>query len=100
MDFTARFEALDVLNKARVIAAVCAVCGVLMGFIIYIVFAHTFEQGEIPTRLVALALELALVGSLGFWLTIALLAVWSLRRRQEGMNLEVVSDPAKASAHA
>ena len=41
-------------------------------------------------------LELALVGSLGFWLTIALLAAWSLRQRERELGLR----PAAAEAAA
>jgi uncharacterized membrane protein YuzA (DUF378 family) len=65
------FDKLDVKNKARVIAAICAVAGVIMGFVIYVVFAHTFEQGEVSTRLAALAVGLAVamgVARLGEWL--------------------------------
>jgi hypothetical protein len=71
VDLAARFEASSALSKARIIAAVCAICGVLMGFVIYIVFAHTFEQGEVLTRLAALGVGLAVamgVARLGEWL--------------------------------
>jgi hypothetical protein len=71
MDVAARFGSLSALGKARLIAAVCAVCGVLMGFVIYIVFAHNFEQGEVTTRLIALAVGLTVamgVARLGEWL--------------------------------
>ena len=65
------FGRLSVRGKAQVIAAICAVAGVLMGFIVYIVFAHTFEQGEVMTRLLALGVGLAVamgVARLGEWL--------------------------------
>jgi hypothetical protein len=68
---SAWFGRLTVQNKARVIAAVCAVAGVVMGFVVYIVFAHTFEQGEVVTRLLALAVGLIVamgVARLGEWL--------------------------------
>ena len=42
-------------------------------------------------------LELALVGSLGFWLTIALLAAWSLRQREfesESKSATLAAEPA------
>lgn len=68
---SAWFDRQSVRNKARVIAAICAVAGVIMGFVVYIVFAHTFEQGEVVTRLLALAVGLAVamgVARLGEWL--------------------------------
>lgn len=71
MGLAERFEAMGALGQARLIAALCAICGVLMGFVIYIVFAHTFEQGEVMTRLLALAVGLAVamgVARLGEWL--------------------------------
>jgi hypothetical protein len=64
------FDALTSKEKARWIAALCAVLGVLTGAVLYIVFTHSFERGQLWTKVVGLGLGLVVA------IVLARLAEW------------------------
>lgn len=52
------FDRQSARDKARWIAAMCAVLGVFTGFVLYIVFTHSFEKGDLEIKLIGLGLGL------------------------------------------
>jgi hypothetical protein len=64
------FDQLTSRDKARWIASLCAILGVITGFVVYIVFTHSFERGQLWTKLIGLALGLVVA------IVLARLAEW------------------------
>lgn len=52
------FDRQSARDKARWIAAMCAVLGVITGFVLYIVFTHSFEKGDLEVKLIGLGFGL------------------------------------------
>ncbi|MEQ1756156.1 MAG: hypothetical protein ABL973_18690 [Micropepsaceae bacterium] len=49
------FSAAPLHVKAGVIAAACGLFSVICGFVLYVVFAHMLEHGDVPTKITGVA---------------------------------------------
>ena len=57
-DIVARIDGLSPRVKAAIIAASCGVFGVVCGGVLYVVFAHLFEHGEVRGKLIGTGIGL------------------------------------------